>query len=149
MIELHINFRCDRPGTTMNITSNHLEIQQMPDNLGSGNTGEELAKRVPEFGLPVSRSMNILCSSRHRSDLPGHRQGVQWPANPPRFLEKRPRTKSKMLRQKGSLCNDAPRISNLMQTSGHRKGSRKMVTVHGCWLRIRPTQQTKTYIVLV
>jgi len=67
MIELHINFRCDRPGTTLNITSNHLEIQPMPDNWGAGNTGEELAKRVPEFGLPVSKSGSGVFSSSAQS----------------------------------------------------------------------------------
>ncbi|KIM30666.1 hypothetical protein M408DRAFT_15564 [Serendipita vermifera MAFF 305830] len=59
MIELRIDFRCDRPGTTMNITSNHLEIRPMPDNWGPGNTGEELAKRTPEFGIPVSKSKDF------------------------------------------------------------------------------------------
>jgi hypothetical protein len=97
MIELHINFRCDRPGTTMNITSNHLEIQQMQDNWEDGNTGEELAKRVPEFGLPVSKSTNDLCSSGHRPKLTGYRQRVYWSTNPPRVLEKRAGAKSEML----------------------------------------------------
>jgi hypothetical protein len=56
MIELSLNIRCDTPGTTLNVTSNHLQIRPMPDNYSPSNTGEELAKRGEDFGLPVSKS---------------------------------------------------------------------------------------------
>ncbi|KAG8836448.1 45 kDa subunit of RNA polymerase II [Serendipita sp. 400] len=54
MIILTLSVRCDTPGTTMNVTSNHLEVRPQPDMYSSG--GEELSKRTEDFGLPVSRS---------------------------------------------------------------------------------------------
>ncbi|CAG7850523.1 DNA-directed RNA polymerase II subunit RPB3 Short=RNA polymerase II subunit 3; Short=RNA polymerase II subunit B3; AltName: Full=B44.5; AltName: Full=DNA-directed RNA polymerase II 45 kDa polypeptide [Serendipita indica DSM 11827] len=52
MVVLTLHVRCDMPGTTMNITSDHLQIQSGGDAWG----GEELTKRGEDFGLPVSKS---------------------------------------------------------------------------------------------
>lgn len=57
MIQLLLNVRCETPGTTLHVTSNHLEIYAMRDNFGPSNTGEEVLKRGEDFGLPVSKSM--------------------------------------------------------------------------------------------
>lgn len=59
MILLHLNVRCDTPGTTLEVTSNHLQMEalQEPWNPHGGSSGEELTKRGEGFGLPVSRSM--------------------------------------------------------------------------------------------
>jgi DNA-directed RNA polymerase II subunit RPB3 len=56
MIELSLHVRGPETATTQNVTSNHLEIGQIQDQWGTVATGEELAKRVEDFGKPVSQS---------------------------------------------------------------------------------------------
>ena len=54
MVILTLHVRCDTPGMTMNVTSDHLQIQSGGDAWG----GEELTKRGEDFGLPVSKCMS-------------------------------------------------------------------------------------------
>jgi DNA-directed RNA polymerase II subunit RPB3 len=56
MIELSLHVRGPETATTQNVTSNHLQIGQIQDHLGTVATGEELTKRVEDFGKPVSQS---------------------------------------------------------------------------------------------
>jgi hypothetical protein len=63
MIQLRLDVRCEVPGVTFEVTSNHLEVHRMQDFEGGG-TGEELLKRPEYFGWPVSKSAIFLQSSR-------------------------------------------------------------------------------------
>lgn len=56
MVELTLDVRCDLPGTTMNVTSNHLQLRPIHDQYGTTANSEELNKRSLDFGMPVSKS---------------------------------------------------------------------------------------------
>lgn len=56
MIELTLHLRGPENGTTQNVTSDHLQIRQIQDQWGVVASGEELSKRVEDFGLPVTKS---------------------------------------------------------------------------------------------
>jgi len=60
MIQLRLDVRCDTPGVTFEVTSNHLEVHRMQVFEGGG-TGDELSKRPEYFGWPVSKSVFFFC----------------------------------------------------------------------------------------
>ena len=64
MIQLRLDVRCDTPGVTFEVTSNHLEVHRMQVFEGGG-TGDELSKRPEYFGWPVSKSVFCFCFFFH------------------------------------------------------------------------------------
>lgn len=53
-IELVLDVKCTEDNTTMDVTSRHLDVQNVHPGHGAGEEGEELSNRVPNFGFPTS-----------------------------------------------------------------------------------------------
>ena len=56
-VTLELNVKCE-DDTTMEVTSNHLEVVPYvnDDDVDTIDTGDEIAKRSPNFGWPVGKS---------------------------------------------------------------------------------------------
>lgn len=144
MIQLRLDVRCDAPGVTFEVTSNHLEVHRMQDFEGGG-TGEELSKRPEYFGWPVSKSEIFFTrrGSTDKSQAPGYTGSPIILAK----LRKGQELRLKCFAKKVSDPSQAAVFSH--HRIGHCQRSCKMVTMYGCWIRIRPTQQDAAYYLLV
>ncbi|KIY48076.1 RBP11-like subunits of RNA polymerase [Fistulina hepatica ATCC 64428] len=73
-VELTLNVSCN-DSVTLDVTSNHLDVrEQYDDEAQEGEAGEELSKRVPNFGVPVGKGDTncppvLICKMRKGQEL--------------------------------------------------------------------------------
>ena len=138
---LTLNVSCTEEEKTVNITSNHLEVQQQGYDFNDAeNEGDELSKRVEYFGWPVGKS--VLFFPRHiqliltvlTSRQPHCRSRIDWKN------QNRAGAETKVLCEKGAATARVRMGHILTVFAGHRKRTREMVTMLCRRLRIRSLQ---------